>query len=40
LFFGLRHHFFDGPLAPRHIDATIAKLEVETAAKAAAAKTD
>ena len=40
LFFGLRHHFFDGPLAPRHIDATIAKLEAEVAAKASAAKTD
>ena len=41
LFFGLRHHFFDGPLAPQNIDATIAKLELETAEKAKAkAKAD
>lgn len=33
LFFGLRHHFFDGPLAPANMEATIAKLELETAAK-------
>jgi len=33
LFFGLRHHFFDGPLAPRNIDATVAKLEAELDAK-------
>jgi Na+-driven multidrug efflux pump len=35
LFFGLRHHFFDGPLAPRNIEATVAKLEATAASKAA-----
>ena len=29
LFFGVRHHFFDGPLAPRNIDATVAAFEAE-----------
>jgi len=33
LFFGMRHHFFDGPLAPRNIDATVAKLQATEAEK-------
>ncbi len=35
LFFGVRHHFFDGPLAPRNIDATVAAFEAEHRAKEA-----
>jgi len=31
LFFGMRHHFFDGPLAPRNIKASVAKLEAAEA---------